>query len=83
MKIPQKWQTSPDGLFCKIFKSLNGLKQEERLWNKTIKFFWKIGFISTNADLCILIFRKDGRLIVVDIYVDNIILAANCKNVIQ
>lgn len=54
MKIPQGWQTGRDGLFCKILKSLYkyGLKQEWRLWNKTIiKFFRKIGFIPTNADL--------------------------------
>lgn len=51
MKIPQGCMTGRESLVCKILKSLYGLKQARRLWNKMVtKFFWKIGFILTNAD---------------------------------
>ena len=54
MKIPQGGLAGREGLVCKILKSLYGLKQAERLWNKTIaKFFRKISFTPTNADACI------------------------------
>lgn len=84
MKIPQGRQTGREGLVCKILKSLYGLKQAGRLWNKTIvKFFKKIGFNPTNGDLCILVFRKKKQLIIVEVYVDDLILAANQNKAMQ
>lgn len=56
MKIPQKCRASKKKLVCKLLKSLYGLKQAEKLLNKTLtKFFQRIGFISTNTNMCILI----------------------------
>lgn len=84
MKIPQGRQAGQDGLVCKILKSLYGLKQAERLWNKTIiKFFRKIRFVPTNADPCILIFRENGYPIVLGMYADDVMLAAKRDNAIK
>lgn len=77
VKIPQGRQTGREELVYKILKTLYGLKQARRLWNKTIiKFFKKIGFNLTNADSCILVFRKK-QLIIVGVYVDDLMLVAN------
>ena len=55
MKIPKRCRSGREGLVYKILKSLYGLKQAGKLWNKTIiKFFQKIGFVPINADACIL-----------------------------
>ena len=64
-----------EALVYKILKSLYRLKQAGRLWNKTItKFFRKIGFTPTNADSCILTIKKEGELIIVGVYVDDLAL---------
>ena len=64
MKIPQ-WYIVRKSLVYKILKSLYGLKQAGRLWNKTItKFFRKIGFIPTNVDSYIsLLKEKENSLL--------------------
>lgn len=74
MKIPQGCIVR-EGLVYKILKSLYGLKQAGRLWNKTItKFFQKIGFTSTNADSCILTIKTKEEFIIVGVYIDNLAL---------
>lgn len=81
MKIPQGCRVGREGLVCKILKSLYGLKQAGRLWNKTtIKFFRKIGFVLTNADPCILAYRQDNVFIIVGVYVDDLMLASQSQD---
>ena len=66
-----------EDLVCKILKSLYGLKQARKLWNKTItKFFQKIGFTPTNADSCILTIKRERELIIIGVYVDNLALGS-------
>lgn len=68
-------------MVCKILKSLYGLKQAGRLWNKTlIKFFRKIGFEPTNADPCILAYRQGDVFIIVGVYVDDLALASQSQD---
>ena len=84
MRIPQRCLAGREGLVCKILKSLYGLKQAERLWNKTItKFFRKIGFIPTNADLCILIIKWEDVFIIVGIYVNDLLLGSRSQNALN
>ena len=66
-----------ESLVYKILKSLYGLKQVRRLWNKTItKFFQKIGFTPTNTDSCIIIIKREGQFTIVGMYVDNFALGS-------
>lgn len=81
MRIPQRCRSGREGLVCKILKSLYGLKQAGRLWNKTIiKFFRKIGFILTNADPCILAYGQGDALILVGVYVDDLVLGSKSQD---
>lgn len=77
MKIPQQCLLGWVRPVCKILKSLYGLKQAGKLWNKTIiKFFQKIGFTFTNADACIFTIKWQRELIIIGMYVDNLILVS-------
>ena len=84
MKIPQGCQAGREGLVCKILKSLYGLKQAGRLWNKTIiKFFRRIGFTPTNADACILTIKRKEEFIIVDLYVDDLVLGSRSLKALE
>ena len=75
IKISQKCRIEWEGLVYKNLKSLYNIKQAEKLWNKTIiKFFQKIGFVLTNANLCILVYKQDDIFILVRVYIDDFLL---------
>ena len=65
-------------MVCKLKKSLYGLKQASRQWylkfNETIVTF---EFKENTVDRCIYLKVSEGRLIVLVLYVDDIILATN------
>ena len=81
IEVPQELKSGRIGLVCRILQSLYGLKQAGRLWNKKIvKFFLDLGFVDTNGDPCILLYRDltNDIIIMVGIYVDDIVIASNC-----
>lgn len=84
MKIPQGRQLRQNGLDCKIFKSLYGLKQAKRLENKiVIKFFQKFNFNIKNGDLCILILVYKEDFIIIKVYIDNLLLRSKSYTVLK
>ena len=63
---------------CKLSKSLYGLKQAGRSWYQMIDAnLTDLGFERTSADVCIYHFQKDGVLMVVALYVDDLLLLSN------
>ena len=70
-------------MVCKLKKSIYGLKQASQKWylkfNDVIK---KFGFIENLKDNCIYIKSKGGRFIILVLYVDDILLASNDKNIL-
>jgi len=83
MKQPDgfKDKDRPD-MVCKLRKSLYGLKQSARCWNKTIDEFLKeSGYIQNDADPCIYYkrFNKEGKecILIVAVYVDDLLIASN------
>ena len=77
MKIPQGCQAGREGLVCKILKSLYGLKQVGRLWNKIIiKFIQRIAFTFTNANACILTIKWKREFIIINVYIDDLVLGS-------
>ena len=68
-------------LVCKLEKSLYGLKQSSRCWNKAFKeSIEKLGFTQASADPCVFIRKKD-TLTIIAIHVDDLMILA--KNILE
>lgn len=69
---------------CKLHKSLYGLKQAPRQWNrKLIAALVQLGFVQCHYDHSIFIRYIDKELIVVLLYVNDLLITSNCKNLID
>jgi hypothetical protein len=69
---------------CKLKKSLYGTKQAARQWNQRIhKHMIKFKFIQAQADHCVYTLIKDDHYIIVIIYVDDLIVMATNKTLIN
>lgn len=78
MKPPPGIERMRKGLYCRLLRSLYGLKQSGRLWNQNVIAFYKrIGFRPLNADPSILILQRGKEITIVSIYVDDFLLASN------
>jgi hypothetical protein len=66
--------------YCKLVKSIYGLKQANRVWNQNIDEFLNMcGFKSAQGDPCLYIKvnSNEGSMIVVGLYVDDLLIASN------
>ena len=76
-------QKGKEKLVCKLKKSLYGLKQSPRCWNKVLTEFMKsIGFTQSAADPCIYV-RNENSLSIVAVYVDDLIIATKTTEDMQ
>jgi hypothetical protein len=69
---------------CRLRKSIYGLKQASRQRNlkfdQVIKGF---GFRENEVDSCIYVKFKGGKLVILVLYIDDILLASNDKNMLH
>ena len=71
-------------LVCKLKKSLYGLKQSPRMWyQKFDTFIWGLGFTRSKADHCVYFKLIGDRVIYLVLYVDDMLLVGNDKEIIQ
>ena len=64
-----------EDMVCHLHRSLYGLKQSPRCWNKELNcHLLDSGFQQSKADLCVYFQWKNGHLNIVSIYVDDLIL---------
>ena len=69
---------------CKLKKSLYGLKQSPRCWNeKLCQHLKQLGYTQSGADPCVFIRTSKGRLAIIAVYVDDLILIAETSTRIQ
>lgn len=64
---------------CKLQKALYGLKQAPRQWFSKINTFLceELHFQSCAYDPCFYVLRKGGRVMIVSLYVDDLLIAGN------
>ena len=86
------YMSQPDGfvdeahpnLVCKLKRSLYGLKQSPRMWNKTIDdFMLRLKFKKCASDHCIYFMRSDKDMIFIALYVDDLVLASSSLTLLQ
>eukprot|EP00253_Pinus_taeda_P021796 PITA_21796 len=71
-------------LVCKLKKSLYGLKQSPRMWYQKFHTFIRgLGFTRRKADQCVYFKFIGDRVIYLVLYVDDMLLIGNEKEVIQ
>lgn len=85
MNQPEGYEvTSENGdmLVCKLKKSLYGLKQSGRNWNKVLHdCLIENQFIQNQADHCVYTRETDGQKVFILIWVDDIIIATSDENI--
>ena len=78
MKQPEGFHQGPPGHVCLLKKSLYGLKQAARQWNKKLhSTFMKMGFKRLESEHSIYLYTNGSVRIFVPIHVDDITLSSN------
>jgi len=80
MTLPEGVEAPPDlpDAVCKLLRSLYGLKQSPRMWNKKIDdFLLSKGYRRLDADHSVYIRRTGNTLAIIAIYVDDLLLVAD------
>jgi len=76
---PEGFQDGTDRV-CKLERSLYGLKQSPRCWNKKFKeVLLRFGLRESEADPCLYNRKEEGRKLLVVLYVDDGLVAASRK----
>ena len=71
---PQGYETEYNHIW-RLLKSLYGLKQSGRCWHKCLhEWIMTRGFTRSNADPCLYYRRREGNLLILTIYVDDLLL---------
>jgi len=71
-------------LVCRLKKSLYGLKQSPRMWNQKFDTFIQgLGFTRSKVDHCMCFKLIGDRVIYLVLYVDDMLLVGNDKEIIQ
>ena len=85
MKQPPGYEVKgKEDLVCKLEKSLYGLKQSPRQWNITMNAFLnQIEFKNSAADSCIYVKKVKDKMIIIALYVDDLMIGSNCKELMQ
>lgn len=73
-----------DDRVCLLKKSLYGLKQASRQWNKRIvKFLIDFGFKQSWADLCVFAYEEENDIMYLLMYVDDGLICSNNSNMVN
>lgn len=87
MKQPEGFEVESktgEELVCKLSKSLYGLKQSGRNWNKMLHdFLIENDFVQNSADYCVYSKQTDKERVILIIWVDDLIIAASNDQILR
>jgi hypothetical protein len=79
MKQPEGYHQGPPNVVCKLLKSLYGLKQAARQWNRKLhSVFASMGYSRLQSDSSIYIYSKGDVKVIVPVFIDDITLVSKC-----
>jgi hypothetical protein len=74
----------PEGHCWRLKRSLYGLKQAGRTWNRTFDSkLLKLGFHRLNSETCLYVYKEGKQTCFVVVYVDDLLIAATSKEFSQ
>src|SRR6201999_3330088 len=80
MEQPTGFEEKGSNYVCKLKKSLYGLKQSARQWNKKLHTtLVELGYKRLESDRSIYVYSKDGVLVIIPVFIDDITLASNSQ----
>lgn len=83
MKQPPGF-SEDNGLVCHLRRSIYGLKQSARIWNKKIdSFLQQMQFRASESDPCLYVRERNGKLSFILIYVDDIVVFCHSEGEFQ
>ncbi|CAB0036919.1 unnamed protein product [Trichogramma brassicae] len=84
MEIPDGLEVSKENNRVKVYKlqrTIYGLKASPKIWNQRFTIeAKKLGLEKDLHEACLFTWRKEGKVALLVLYVDDIILASNCKS---
>jgi hypothetical protein len=76
MELPEGHRLN--GETCRLNKSIYGLKQASRAWNKKLdKQLKEFGFSQSSFDPCVYFKITNGKILIIAVYVDDLLLLSN------
>ena len=87
IRLPEdyrQWASNGRELVGRVAKSIYGLRQSSRNWNKVIDKWLKQGYklVPDPSDPCVYVVREAENILVIVLYVDDLIIAGSLKMVI-
>ncbi|GKB20913.1 ribonuclease H-like domain-containing protein, partial [Tanacetum coccineum] len=84
MELPHGYYDKNETKFCKLVKSLYGLKHAPRQWNGNLTTaLIENSFVQSKNDYSLYVKSKNGIFIAISVYVDDIMVTGNNKNEID
>jgi len=78
MTMPPGFRSSNPHKVCRLHKSLYGLKQAPRQWFAKLSFkLLDYGFVRCYVDYSLFTYKKEGKFMVLLVYVDDLVLTGN------
>lgn len=69
------------GKYCKLLKSIYGLKQASRVWNLELDSFLKeLRFVQSKYDPCVYVRKQGNSCTYIAVYVDDLLIFSNNKS---
>lgn len=84
MKQPEGFHIGGPNMVCRLKKSLYGLKQSARQWNKKLhSVFTEMGFKRIESDRSVYIYSNGEVWIIIPVYIDDITFASKSSTAID